>query len=73
MFRVLGMLVLMVTGALIGGLIGMIAGTAVIEFGARACADTSCAAAIIKTWAPLGAVLGALAGFAKAFALRAGA
>ncbi|MBM3606844.1 MAG: hypothetical protein FJX29_00100 [Alphaproteobacteria bacterium] len=70
MFRLLGILVLTLCGALAGALLGLLAGAAAVESGKTVCAAAQCADAIIKTYAPLGAMLGAFAGFGKALSLR---
>lgn len=72
MFRLLGMVILIIAGAAAGAIGGMIAGAAFVEFGKSACAGAACADAIAKTYIPAGAGLGALAAFAKAMAMRPG-
>ena len=72
MFRVLGLLILIIAGATLGAIGGMLGGAALVEAGKSACTGAACADAIAKTYIPLGAALGALAAFAKALTLRSG-
>lgn len=70
MFRLIAMLTLILAGTLAGALIGLISGAAALEFGKGACQGTACADAIVKSWAPLGALAGAVLGFIKARSLQ---
>lgn len=72
MLRAVGMLILIIAGAALGAVGGMIAGAAFVEFGKSACSGAACADAIAKTYIPLGAGLGALAALGKALAMRPG-
>lgn len=71
MFRLIAMFILIVAGAAAGALLGLIGGAAAMEFGKTACQGAACADVIVKSWAPLGAMAGAVMGFVKGKALCA--
>ena len=72
MVRFIGMLFITLAGAAIGGIIGLIGGAAFLESGRTACEAASCADMIVRSFAPAGAVLGALMGLGKVFSMRTG-
>ena len=72
MLRLICMLAIVAAGALVGGIIGLIGGAIYLETGRTTCEAASCADTIIRGFAPLGAIVGAMIGLGKAIALRAG-
>lgn len=71
MFRILAGILIVATGAAAGGLLGLVGGAAFLEGGASGCEIAACADTVVRSFAPAGAILGALLGLGKVRALRA--
>ncbi len=72
MFRLVAMILITLSGAVIGGIIGLVGGAAFLESGRTACEAASCADTIVRSFVPAGIFLGALMGLAKALTIRTG-
>ncbi len=72
MFRLIAMILITLSGAVIGGIIGLVGGAAFLESGRTACEAATCADTILHSFVPAGIFLGALMGLAKVLAIRAG-
>ena len=72
MVRLAVIILVTTAGAAVGGIIGLVAGAAFLETGRTACTGAACADIVVRSFAPAGAILGALAGFSKARSLRKG-
>ncbi len=66
MVRVIAAIFIVALGAAAGGIAGLIAGAALLEGGRSACDGAACADTIVRSFAPAGALLGALLGIGKA-------
>lgn len=66
MTQLIAAILIVAAGAVVGGILGLVAGAAVFEAGHQTCEGAACADTVVRTFFPIGIFLGALLGLNKA-------